>query len=205
VAYLTRIEINPPGTLTEFLKVLKNAANACDFSPHISDTREPPFLTEGFSNDFAQWVLASAIATNWRSNWPHWTFETIFRLQSCGPFAARVNGYCTQYPNYAGQEALERFYFCEGVEVTNRWAYQHARCAKFREGIERLSHAHFTFTSYPRGCGCICAQTIFDLAVKQPGLETLANQREPDRRVHKHAGQCTSSLVRLIELEEKKG
>src|ERR1700716_603666 len=60
VAYLTRIGNQSAGTLTEFLKGLEECSDASIFHHTFQTLGSHHFLTEGFSNDFAQWVLASA-------------------------------------------------------------------------------------------------------------------------------------------------
>src|SRR5258705_11352697 len=58
VAYLTRIGNQSAGTLTEFLKGLEDCSDASIFHHTYQTLGSHHFLTEGFSNDFAQWVLA---------------------------------------------------------------------------------------------------------------------------------------------------
>ena len=60
VAYLTRIGNQCARTLTEFLKGLEECSDASIFHHTFQTLGSHHFLTEGFSNDFAQWVLASA-------------------------------------------------------------------------------------------------------------------------------------------------
>src|SRR5260221_11309899 len=58
VAYLTRIGNQCARTLTEFLKGLEDCSDASIFHHTFQTLGSHHFLTEGFSNDFAQWVLA---------------------------------------------------------------------------------------------------------------------------------------------------
>src|SRR2546429_7490395 len=60
VAYLTRIGNQCARTLTEFLKGLEECSDASIFFQTFQTLGSHHFLSEGFSNDFAQWVLASA-------------------------------------------------------------------------------------------------------------------------------------------------
>ena len=60
VAYLTRIGNQCARNLTEFLKGLEECSDASIFHHTFQTLESHHFLTEGFSNDFAQWVLASA-------------------------------------------------------------------------------------------------------------------------------------------------
>ena len=58
VSYLTRIGNQSAGTLAELLAGLENCSDASIFHHTFQTLGSHHFLTEGFSNDFAQWVLA---------------------------------------------------------------------------------------------------------------------------------------------------
>src|SRR5258708_18836646 len=60
VSYLTRIGNQSAGTLGEFLTGLENCSDASIFHHTFQTLGSHHFLTEGFSNDFAQWVLVDA-------------------------------------------------------------------------------------------------------------------------------------------------
>src|ERR1700738_3120612 len=60
VCYLTRIGNQSAGTLAEFLTGLEHCNDASIFHHTFQTLGSHHFLTEGFSNDFAQWVLADA-------------------------------------------------------------------------------------------------------------------------------------------------
>src|SRR5207248_5060025 len=72
--------------------------------------------------------------TNSRPNNRHnlFPYTTLFRS---------VRDFCDAQPQFASQSGLERFHFCESVEVTVPFG----RCAhtlgEFREGVAHLSHA----------------------------------------------------------------
>src|SRR5256885_2035118 len=56
VAYLTRIGNQCARTLTEFLKGLEECSDASIFHHTFQTLGSHHFLTEGFSNDFAEWL-----------------------------------------------------------------------------------------------------------------------------------------------------
>src|SRR5947209_8571881 len=58
-SYLTRIGNQSAGTLAELLTGLEHCSDASIFHHTFQTLGTHHFLTEGFSNDFAQWVLAS--------------------------------------------------------------------------------------------------------------------------------------------------
>src|SRR5271154_415422 len=57
-AYLTRVENYRAHTLAEFDDALGEASDASVFYHTFQTLNQHHFLTEGFSNDFAQWALA---------------------------------------------------------------------------------------------------------------------------------------------------
>src|SRR5258707_13199049 len=146
VAYLTRIGNQCARTLTEFLKGLEECSDASIFHHTFQTLGSHHFLTEGFSNDFAQWVLASANRDELAERLAALDIRDYLSIAELRTDLRRVmSAYCTQYPNYARQEALERFYFCEGVEVTESLGRTACTLPEFREGIESLSHSSFNF------------------------------------------------------------
>jgi hypothetical protein len=56
-----------------------------------------------------------------------------------------VGDYCKAQPAFCEQTALERFYFCESVEVTLPFGLTARTLEEFRGGIAHLSHASFYF------------------------------------------------------------
>lgn len=58
-AYLTRIGNQKATNLEEFSQGLEECSDASIFYHTFQSLSRHHFLTEGFSNDFAQWVLAS--------------------------------------------------------------------------------------------------------------------------------------------------
>ena len=141
-AYLTRIGNEVAGTLAELQSGLELCSAASIFHHTFQTLGRHHFLTEGFSNDFAQWVLA---ATN-RSELAEQLaaldirdYVTIAELRS--DLRRVVGDYCEAHPQLAAQTALERFYFCESVEVTQPLESAASTLEEFRRGIERLSHA----------------------------------------------------------------
>jgi len=60
VAYLTQIGNHSASTLSELLNGLEHCTDASIFHHTYQTLGSHHYLTEGFSNDFAQWVLADA-------------------------------------------------------------------------------------------------------------------------------------------------
>src|SRR5258707_10144467 len=119
VAYLTRIGNQCARTLTEFLKGLEECSDASIFHHTFQTLGSHHFLTEGFSNDFAQWVLASANRDELAERLAALDIRDYLSIAELRTDLRRgMSAYFAQKPHYAAQETLEPFYFFEGVEIT---------------------------------------------------------------------------------------
>jgi hypothetical protein len=146
VAYLTRIGNQSAGTLNELLAGLEECSDASIFHHTYQTLSSHHFLTEGFSNDFAQWVLAGANRDALAEQLAALDIRDYVSIAALRADLCRlVREYCTGHPEFANQTALERFYFCESVEVTVPFGMTATTLDEFRAGIERLSHSGFYF------------------------------------------------------------
>lgn len=146
VSYLTRIGNFSAGTLTELLAGLEQCTDASIFHHTFQTLGSHHFLTEGFSNDFAQWALADANRNDLAEQLTALDIRDYVSIAALRGDLCRVVGdYCAAYPHFADQSALERFYFCESVEVTVPLGRSARTLEEFRDGIAHLSHAGFYF------------------------------------------------------------
>ena len=146
VSYLTRIGNQSACTLNEFLTGLQECSDASIFHHTYQTLSSHHFLTEGFSNDFAQWAHADANREDLAEQLATLDVRDYLSIAALRSDLCRVVGdYCTAHPALAGQSALERFYFCEGVEVTLPFGLTARTLDEFRNGIAHLSHASFYF------------------------------------------------------------
>jgi hypothetical protein len=146
VAHLTRIGNQSAGTLAELLTGLEHCSDASIFHHTFQTLGSHHFLTEGFSNDFAQWALADANRDQLAEQLAALDIRDYVSIAALRSDLCRVVGdYCTAYPEFVNQTALERFYFCESVEVTVPLGRTATTLEEFREGLEHLSHASFYF------------------------------------------------------------
>jgi hypothetical protein len=146
VSYLTRIGNQSAGTLLEFLVGLENCSDASIFHHTFQTLSSHHFLTEGFSNDFAQWVLSDTNRNDLAEQLAALDIRDYISIAALRNDLCRVvRDYCLAQPQFAEQSALERFYFCESVEVTVPLGRSARTLDEFRDGIEHLSHAGFYF------------------------------------------------------------
>ena len=119
VAYLTRICNQKASTLAELVTGLDECSDASIFNHTFQTLGSHHFLTEGFSNDFAQWVLSSANRSELAEQLAGLDVRDYVSLAELRTDLRRlVADYCGAHPLYAEQNALEDFYFCESSEVT---------------------------------------------------------------------------------------
>jgi hypothetical protein len=146
VSYLTRIGNQSAGTLAEFLTGLEHCSDASIFHHTFQTLGSHHFLTEGFSNDFAQWVLADANRDDLAEQLAALDIRDYVSIPALRSDLCRVVGdYCAAFPHFASQATLERFYFCESTEVTVPLGRSARTLNEFRDGVAHLSHAGFYF------------------------------------------------------------
>lgn len=206
VAHLTRIGNLSAGTLAELLKGLEECSDASIFHHTFQTLSSHHFLTEGFSNDFAQWVLADAnrdalaeqlAALDIRD------YTSIAALRS--DLCQAVRTYVEQHPEFAHQQALERFYFCESLEVTLPFGLTARTLDEFHDGVKKLSHAAFYFHFISSRLRLHLATNDFSYWLADSlGLKPLA---ENINRIDIYTNTLDSArakLLRLVERERRK-
>lgn len=145
-SYLTRIGNQSAGTLAELLTGLEHCSDASIFHHTFQTLGVHHFLTEGFSNDFAQWALASANRNDLAEQLAALDIRDYLSIAALRSDLCRVVGdFCAAQPQFAAQSGLERFYFCESVEVTVPLGHSAHNLDEFRKGLEHLSHAGFYY------------------------------------------------------------
>src|SRR5213594_3766102 len=146
VSYLTRIGNQSAGTLAELLTGLENCSDASIFHHTYQTLGSHHFLTEGFSNDFAQWALSDTNRNDLAEQLTALDIRDYMSIAALRSDLCRVvRDFCDAEPQFAGQSGLERFYFCESVEVTVPLGRSARNLDEFRESLEHLSHAGFYF------------------------------------------------------------
>lgn len=145
-SYLTRITNCKANTLAELCQGLQNCSDASIFYHTFQSLGRHHFLTEGFSNDFAQWVLAACNRTELAEQLATLDIREYLSLAELRSDLRRVVGdYCQAHPRQAEQSAFEPFYFCESIEVTVPLGSGASTLEEFRTRLEHLSNASFHF------------------------------------------------------------
>jgi len=146
VAHLTRIGNQRAATLAELLAGLEQCSDASIFHHTYQTLGRHHFLTEGFSNDFAQWALADANRDALAEQLAALDIRDYVSIAALRADLCRVvRDYCSEHPEFADQTALDPFFFCESVEVTVPFGRTASTLSEFRDGIAHLSHSAFYF------------------------------------------------------------
>jgi hypothetical protein len=145
-AYLTRVENQKAQTIAELLDCLGHASDAAIFYHTFQTLGRHHFLTEGFSNDFAQWTLASLNQAALAERLASIDIRDYLSLPELRSDLRQIlTEFRDQHPMESEHRAFEPFYFCQAVEVTRPLPWEAKTLAGFRAGLERLSHASFYY------------------------------------------------------------
>lgn len=146
VAALTRVGNQTAGTIAELHTGLQNCSDASIFHHTFQTLGSHHFLTEGFSNDFAQWVLTSTNRSDLAEQLGSLDVRDYLSIAELRADLARIVGdYCSAHEPLVAQSALEPFWFCEGLEVNAPLGHSASTLEEFRAGLEQLNHAAFYF------------------------------------------------------------
>ena len=205
-SYLTRIGNQSAGTLAELLTGLEHCSDASIFHHTFQTLSAHHFLTEGFSNDFAQWTLSS---TNRNDLAEQLAALDVRDYTSIGvlrnDLQRVVRDYCDAHPQFASQCGLERFYFCESVEVTVPLGRSAWNLDEFREGLEHLSHAGFYFHFISSRLRLQLQTNDFSHWLSASlGLRTLADSINHIDVYTNTLDSARAKMLRLIDRERRK-
>ncbi len=143
-SYLTRINNQQATNLLELDAGLDQATDASIFYHTFQSLGRHHFLTEGFSNDFAQWVLAALNRPVLAERLGGVDIRDYLSLAELRADLRRlVSEYCKEHPREAEISGFEPFFFCESVEVTVPLGSEARTLAQFRRELLRLSHSSF--------------------------------------------------------------
>lgn len=147
-SYLVKILDIKAATLQELAKGLEMCSDASIFYHTVQSLGRHHFLTEGFSNDFAQWILGACNRAELAEQLAILDIrEYTSRAALRADLRRIVENYCHENPSFAAQQAFEEFSFCEAVEVTTPLGIPAWSLREFNERLAKLSHAslHYHF------------------------------------------------------------
>ena len=144
-SYLVRIESQVAENLLGLERGIENCSDGSMFYHTFQSLGRHHFLNEGFSNDFAQWVLGSCNRPALAERLASLDIRGYVSLEELRADLKRILAdFCERYPREAGQSAFEKFYFCEaiGEEVPLGSA---GTAEEFGDRLRELPHASLQF------------------------------------------------------------
>jgi len=113
---------------------LEHCSDASIFHHTFQTLGSHHFLTEVFRTTSPNGCFRTRTGTTSPNSLRRSTFATTFNRGAGSDLCRVVADYCATYPHFASQSALERFYFCESVEVTPLLAGAPKRWMNFAMG-----------------------------------------------------------------------
>jgi Family of unknown function (DUF5752) len=145
-SYVVSVSDIRVSTLEGLRDGLRDCTDASIFHHTFQSLGRHHFLTEGFSNDFAQWVLASCNRAELAETLAALDIREYLQLAELRNDLCRVvSEFCAAHPDQAQAAAFEPFYFCESIEVTVPLGVEVRTLAEFRGALEGLSNASFQY------------------------------------------------------------
>lgn len=198
-SYLTRISNLRATTLTELREGLEKCSDASIFYHTFQSLGRHHFLTEGFSNDFAQWVLAALNHARLAEQMAALDIRSYLDLDDLrGDLLRILRAFLDAHGNENRQTAFEPFYFCETVEVALPLGWEAWTLAEFRQQLERLSHASFHFHFLVSRLRLHLRTNDFSLwFADELGLESLAQRTN---RIDVYTNTLESARAKLLSV-----
>jgi hypothetical protein len=146
VSYLTQIGIQSATTLGELRDGLEKCSDASIFYHTFQSLGRYHFLTEGYSNDFAQWVLAGLNRPTLAEQMAAPDIRGYLALSDLRTDLLHImDEYCRSHPQEVDRPAFEPFYFLESIEVATPHTLEAWTLEEFRQRVEHLSNASFHY------------------------------------------------------------
>ncbi len=198
-SYLTRISNLRAANLVELREGLEKCSDASIFYHTFQSLGRHHFLTEGFSNDFAQWILAALNHARLAEQMAALDIRTYLALDDLrGDLLRVLRGFLDAHGNENRQTAFEPFYFCETVEVALPLGWEAWTLAEFRQHLERLSHASFHFHFLVSRLRLHLRTNDFSLwFADELGLESLAQRTN---RIDVYTNTLESARAKLLSV-----
>jgi hypothetical protein len=146
--HLVRITRQKANTLSEFLDALHECPEASIFQHSFRTLQEHHFIREGFSNDFAHWVLSACNEPSLAEGLATVDVRDYTSVEGLRKrFIEIVEGFLRRSPTAASRPAKETFYFCAADTVVIPTNFVGHTLQEFAEGLRRVSvhsiHHHF--------------------------------------------------------------
>jgi hypothetical protein len=202
-SYLTRIDNQRAQNLVELRDGLEQCSDASIFYHTFQSLGRYHFLTEGFSNDFAQWVLAALNRPRLAEQLGGIDVRGYIDLQRLRQdFLRIVDEFLAAHPGAGVVEAFEPFYFCSSLEVLVPLGWEAWTLEDFRRCLERMGHGSFHFHFLVSRLRLQLQSNDFSQWLKDElGLERLARQADRIDITTDTIDGAKGRLLKLIDRE----
>lgn len=202
-SYLTRISNLKATNLAELTESLEKATDASIFHHTFQTLGRHHFLTEGFSNDFAQWALAACNQAGLAEQLASIDVRDYVSLADLRRDIHQiVNGFTGVNPQIAKQQAFEPFFFCDAIEVAVPLGLEVRSLEDFRHGLDHLSHASFHYHFVASRLRLHLRTNDFSTWLdKSLGLTTLAQRVNQIDIYTNTVESARASMIALVEKE----
>jgi hypothetical protein len=201
-AYLVRIGNQKATNLAELREGLETCSDASIFYHTFQSQERYHFLTE-FSNDFAQWILASLNRPELAEQLAAIDIRSYLALNDLHSDLLRVlDEFCNARPEEVRRPAFEPFHFKESVEVTVPLSEEAWTLEDFHHQLERLSNASFHFHFLASRLRLHLRTNDFSLWFENElGLKTLAQRANAIDIYTNTVESAKARLATLIDRE----
>jgi hypothetical protein len=201
-SYLVCIGNQACANLLDLQRGMESCSDASIFYHTFQSLGRHHFLTEGFSNDFAEWVLSSCNRPILAEQMASLDIRDYVNLADLrGDLRRMVSDYCAANPREAQQTAFEQFYFCETVEEEVPLGIQAWTLEEFRAGMEKIGHASIQFHFITSRLRLHLRSNDFSQWFsKDLGLKELARQVD---QIDVYTNTLDSARARIISLVER--
>jgi hypothetical protein len=146
--HLLRIGSHRASTLSELLQALETCAEDSIFQHTFRTLQEHHFIRQGFSNDFAHWILSAChepVLAEKLASVDVREFTAIEGLRK--RMIEIVDEFLKKHPRSSSHQANEPFYFCASDIVVLPTPFVAESLAGFLDGLQHVSvhsiHHHF--------------------------------------------------------------
>ena len=202
-SYLVLIGIESAKNLRELEHGLEHCSDESIFYHTFQSLGRHHFLTEGFSNDFAQWVLGSCNRPALAERMASLDIRDYVSLAELRSDLRRVVAeYCNADPAVGSQSAFESFYFCESAEERVPLGREAWTLEEFRDGLKELSHGSLQFHFITSRLRLHLRTNDFSRWLsRELGLKDLARKVDQIDIYTTTLDSARDSIIRLIEKE----
>jgi hypothetical protein len=202
VSYLTRICNQTARNLGELRTGLETCSDASIFYHTFQSLGRHHFLTEGFSNDIAQWVLAALNRTNLAEQLAALDIRGYTDLRDLRNDMLRITDeFLAANPAELERPAFEPFYFCETIEVLLPSTLEAATLEDFQRAMEHLSNGAFYYHFVISRLRLQLRTNDFSQwFANELGLETLARRTD---RIDIYTNTLESTREKLVQYVQR--